>query len=149
MFEIVEKPITPMVGEFMKGIWSQLRVLIVDDSQALRERLAGMLDKVSGLSVVGLADSVSDARRSIEELRPDLVILDLQLGDGNGIDILRETKQTHPSIRFIIFTNQSELQYRRRCENLGADYFLCKSTEAKSLVAISEILVANAEDYKI
>jgi len=122
----------------------QMRVLIVDDSQVLRERLAGMLGRISGLSVVGLSQSFSEARQSIRELRPDLVILDLQLGDGSGIDILRETKLKDPSIRFIVFTNQSELQYRLRCEDLGADYFLCKSTEVKSLVAISERLVANA-----
>lgn len=144
MFEQIEKPITPLVRNFMKGLWPQMRVLIVDDSQVLRERLAGMLDKVNGLSVVGLSQSCSEARQSIRELRPDLVILDLQLGDGSGIEILRETKLKDPSIQFIVFTNQSELQYRLRCEDLGADYFLCKSTEVKSLVAISERLVANA-----
>jgi len=144
MFGHVEKSTTPLVGNLMKRIWPQLRVLIVDDSQVLRERLAGMLSRVNGLSVVGLSKNVNDARQSIQELQPDLVILDLQLGDGNGIDILRETKLTNPLIRFVVFTNQSELQYRRCCEDLGADFYLCKSTDAKSLVAISETLVANA-----
>ena len=119
-------------------------VLIVDDSQVLGQRLAEMLRQVVGLNIVGLSKGVTEARDSIRELQPDLVILDLQLGDGNGIDILRETKQLNSSITFIVFTNQSEPQYRRRCIALGADYFFCKSTETKFLIATSQILVASA-----
>ena len=102
-----------------------------------------MLTAVSGLNIVGQAHSVAEARWAIHALKPNLVVLDLQLGDGNGIEILRETKERDPSIRFVVFTNQSELQYRQRCADLGADYFLCKSTGARSLIALSEGLVPN------
>ena len=118
-----------------------LNVLIVDDSPGLRQRLAEMLKAVVGLNIVGQAHSVAEARWAIQELKPNLVVLDLQLGDGNGIEILRETKEKDPSIMFVVFTNQSEIQYRQRCANLGADYFLCKSTGARSLIALSESLV--------
>jgi len=127
-----------------KGAIRPLDVLIVDDSQVLGLRLAEMLRQVVGLNIVGLSKGVTEARDSIRELQPDLVILDLQLGDGSGIDILRETKQRDSSITFIVFTNQSEPQYRRRCIELGADYFFCKSTETKSLIATSRILIASA-----
>jgi DNA-binding NarL/FixJ family response regulator len=120
-----------------------LNVLIVEDSRALQKRLTEMLSKVSGLNLVGQAKCVAEARQVIEKLHPDLVILDLQLADGNGIEVLCETKTNYPLIRFVVFTNQSELQYRQRCLDLGADYFLCKSTGAKSLLAISEVLVAD------
>ena len=126
----------------MRNPFCDLNVLIVDDSPGLRERLAEMLRTVVGLNIVGQAHSVAEARRAIRELQPNLVVLDLQLGDGNGIEILRETKQEDPSIRFVVFTNQSELQYRQRCADLGADYFLCKSTGARSLIALSEDLVS-------
>jgi DNA-binding NarL/FixJ family response regulator len=95
------------------------------------------------LNIVGQARSVVEAKRAIRDLQPDLVVLDLQLSDGNGIEILRETKRTNPSIRFVIFTNQCDYQYRQRCSDLGADYFLCKSRDAKSLLAISGNLAAN------
>lgn len=101
-----------------------------------------MLKGIAGINIVGQVGSVVEARLAIKELQPDLVVLDLQLGDGNGIEILRETKESNPSIRFVVFTNQSELQYRQRCADLGADYFLCKSTGAKSLVALSGNLAA-------
>jgi DNA-binding NarL/FixJ family response regulator len=119
-----------------------LRVLVVDDSPVLREKLIEMLSQVTGLEVVGQAEGVVDAHRAIQELSPGLVVLDLQLRDGSGLEVLRETKRVYPNIKLIVFTNQPELQYRQRCADLGADYFLCKSTDAKALVAIGEILVA-------
>jgi two-component system OmpR family response regulator len=135
-------PITHIGDEINRSKWNNLNVLIVDDSPGLRLRLAEMLKPVAGLTVVGQAHSVADASRAIQELSPNLVVLDLQLGDGNGIEVLRATKQVNPSIRFVIFTNQSDLQYRQRCAELGADYFLCKSTEAKSLLTLIKGLVS-------
>ena len=138
-----QQPITKDGASVKEEGWFYLNVLIVEDSKVLQERMAEMLRGVPGLNLVGQARSVVDARRMIQELQPDIVILDLQLPDGNGIDILRETKRDFPLIRFVIFTNQCEPQYRQRCLELGADYFLCKSTEAKSLLAISKVLAAD------
>ena len=121
---------------------NRLKVLIVDDSISLRKRLSEMLSRVAGLDIIGEAGSVAQAHDAIRELRPDVVILDLQMGDGNGIEVLRETKRLYPSIRQVIFTNHPELQYRQRCLDLGADYFFCKSTDARSLIAVSETMVA-------
>ena len=121
-----------------------LKVLVVDDSPALRERLIEMLSQVTGLKVVGEAESVADAQRAIEELKPGLVVLDLQLRDGSGLEVLREAKRVQPNIKLVVFTNQPELQYRQRCADLGADYFLCKSTDAKALLAIGEVLVSES-----
>jgi DNA-binding NarL/FixJ family response regulator len=135
-------PITQAEEKLIEN-WDCLNVLIVDDSRVLQERLAGMLSGVSGLNIIGQAQSFAEARRIIRELQPDVVVLDIQLGDGNGIDLLRETKKKYPAIRFIVFTNQCELQYRQRCNDLGADFFLCKSTDAKSLVATSTNLAAD------
>ncbi|PYS72390.1 MAG: DNA-binding response regulator [Acidobacteria bacterium] len=135
-------PITHIGDEISRSKWNNLKVLIVDDSPGLRLRLADMLKTVAGLTVVGLAHGVADAYRAIHELSPNLVVLDLQLSDGNGIEVLQATKRVNPSIRFVIFTNQSDSQYRQRCAELGADYFLCKSTEAKSLLMLIEGLVS-------
>ena len=134
-------PITHIGDEINRSKWNSLKVLIVDDSPGLRLRLAEMLKTVAGLTVVGQAESVAEANQAIRDLNPNLVVLDLQLGDGNGIEVLQATKKVNPSIRFVIFTNQSESQYRQRCAELGADYFLCKSTEAKSLLTLIEGLV--------
>jgi DNA-binding NarL/FixJ family response regulator len=136
-------PITQAEEKLIQN-WDCLNVLIVDDSLVLQERLAEMLRGVCGLNIIGQAYSLAEARRVIRELQPDVVVLDVQLGDGNGIDLLRETKKKYPAIRFIVFTNQCELQYRQRCTDLGAEFFLCKSTDARSLVATSTNLASDA-----
>ena len=132
--------ISQMAESLIEGVCNRLKVLIVDDSPTLQDRLAEMLRSVSGLNLIGQAHSVAEARRTITTFQPDVVVLDLQLGDGNGIEVLRETKRNYPSIRFIVFTNQCELQYRQRCAELGADYFLCKSRDARSLIATTKDL---------
>ena len=117
-----------------------LRLLIVDDARPLRERLIDMLSHISGLDLAGQAASVAEALSAIRELQPDLAILDLQLPDGNGIQVLREAKRFLPDMKVIVFTNHPEAQYRQRCDELGADFFLNKFTDSNLLVKIAEKL---------
>lgn len=95
-----------------------------------------MLSQVGDLKITGQVASVAAALVAIPELRPELLVLDLQLSDGNGIQVLREAKRHDPNMKVIVFTNQPEAQYRRRCAQLGADYFLCKSTDSNLLIEI-------------
>lgn len=122
-----------------------LKVLLVDDSTDLRERLVEMLSQVQGLDVMGQVNSVADARSALRDLNPDLVILDLQMRDGSGIDVLRELRSTHPQTKVIVFTNHPEEQYRRRCADLGVTQFLSKSTDSRLLIEIAAQLVLNCE----
>jgi|SRR5215204_5088096 len=135
-------PITHIGDEISRTKLKNINALIVEDCPSIQLRLAEMLKTVAGLTVVGQVDSVAGASRAIRELSPHVVVLDLQLTDGNGIEILRATKAVNPSIKFVIFTNQSDPQYRQRCAELGADYFLCKSTDARSLLILVEDLVS-------
>ena len=107
----------------------KIKVLIADDSRIIREHLVLMLDEVSGIEIVGQAETVAEAIREIGRLQPDAVILDIRMPDGNGIDVLRAIKQHKPSPLFIILTNFSYPAYRRKCFQAGADYFLDKSAE--------------------
>lgn len=132
-----------MAGGLRKfSLWkvNRLKVVIADDSNTLRERLIEMLSRVNGVEIVGEADGVRAARQAIRDFQPDLVILDIQMPDGSGLEVLRRTKQAYPNTKVIIFTNQPEVQYQRRCSELGADYFLCKSTDLNLLIEISEKL---------
>jgi len=112
------------------------KILIADDSAALQERLAEMLAPIAGLKLVAQTMGVNESLNAIRQLRPDFVILDLNLADGNGLTVLRETKRVHPQTRLAIFTNVAELQYQQRCLDLGADYFLSKSKDSARLVEI-------------
>ena len=117
-----------------------MRLLIADDSAALRERLVEMFSQIDGIEIVGQARDVRQAFDSVRSLRPDAVILDIQMPGGSGIDVLREIKQNHASMIAIVLTNHPYPQYQQKCSELGADYFLCKSTDAKLLVEIGEQL---------
>ena len=104
-------------------------IYIVDDSAAIRARLGEMLSRLEGVRVVGQAAEGPRAATEILALRPDSVLLDLKLGVGSGMQVLRTVHPQAPAIAFVVLTNHSEPQYRRACERAGAAYFLDKSTE--------------------
>ena len=115
-------------------------VLIVDDSLALRERVVEMLTPVEGLQIVAQAQNASDAISSFQSLHPELVILDIQMPGGNGIEVLRRIKLEDPNTKVVILTNHSDPQYRKRCFELKADYFLSKASDSNRLIEISQNL---------
>ena len=111
-----------------------MRLLIADDSAALRERLLEMLSRLNGVDVVGQARDVAEALAAIRTLRPDAVILDIRMPGGSGLDVLRELKRTRPSTVAIMLTHHAE--YRQKCAELGADYFLPKVSASKDLMDV-------------
>ncbi|HEY0845479.1 MAG TPA: response regulator transcription factor [Noviherbaspirillum sp.] len=110
-----------------------MKVFLVEDSAAIRDHVRATVSEVAGAEVVAEAETESAAIEGICRTRPDAVILDLTLPRGSGIEVLRCTKQLLPDVRFIILTNKADLQYRKKCMALGADYFLDKSREFGSL----------------
>ena len=106
-----------------------MKVFIVDDSAVLRERVVEMLSDVSGIEIIGHAQNVSDALSAIKELNPDVVILDIRIPGGSGLDVLQDIKKEKEAPMVIMLTNYPYPQYRKKCLGLGADYFFDKSTE--------------------
>jgi DNA-binding NarL/FixJ family response regulator len=111
-------------------------VYIVDDSAAIRARLTDMLCRLDGVRVVGEASDAPQAVADILALRPDSVLLDLNLGGTNGMQVLRAVHPQAPDIAFVVLTNHSEPQYRRACERAGAAYFLDKSTDLDRVATV-------------
>ena len=106
-----------------------MKIFIVDDSMIVRERLISMLSDLDGASVIGSAQETGQAMGAIKELKPDVLILDLNLPGGGGIKVLEYTKQEMPETRIIILTNYDYPQYRKKCLEAGADVFMDKLTE--------------------
>lgn len=105
------------------------QIYIVDDSPAIRSRLNEMLGRLGDVRVVGEAGAAPQAVSDILSLRPDSVLLDLNLGGSSGMQVLNAIRHQAPEIVFVVLTNHAEPQYRRACERAGAAYFLDKSTE--------------------
>jgi DNA-binding NarL/FixJ family response regulator len=106
-----------------------MKVLVVDDSALLRERLASMISELPGVTSISQAQDSSQALSTVQKLNPDVVILDIRLSEGNGIEILQHIKRKNTAPVTIMFTNFPYPQYRKKCEEIGADFFFDKSTE--------------------
>jgi DNA-binding NarL/FixJ family response regulator len=103
-------------------------VFIVDDSVSIRSRLAQLVTSAR-VTVVGEAGSANDAVAGILRVRPDSVLLDLNLMGSTGLDVMRRVRPQAPEIVFVVLTNHPEPQYRAACLNAGASYFLDKSCD--------------------
>jgi DNA-binding NarL/FixJ family response regulator len=110
-----------------------VKVFLADDSAMIRERVAAMLSS-SAMSVVGQAETPQASIDGILAARPDVVVLDIQLEGGSGLEVLRAVRRAEPQIAFIVFSNNSGAAYRKRYLGEGAERFLDKSTEFDQLV---------------
>ncbi|MCB0173977.1 MAG: response regulator transcription factor, partial [Anaerolineae bacterium] len=89
---------------------------------------------------VGQAETVAEAVTAIQKLHPDVVILDIRMPGGSGIDVLKRVKQGEVTPMVIILTNYPYPGYRQKCLQAGADFFLDKSTEFDQIPKLFEQL---------
>jgi DNA-binding NarL/FixJ family response regulator len=106
-----------------------VKVCIVEDSEVVRDSLAAMLGETRGIEVVGAASGADEAVALVRELHPDAVILDLQLRQGNGFDVLKTIRQNGAAPLVLVLTNHASAQHRQSCLEAGADYFFDKAIE--------------------
>lgn len=118
-----------------------MMIFIADDSDTLRERLTTMLLEIEGAKVVGQARNATEAVEGIRSLNPDVVILDIQMPGGSGIDVLKTIKRYARPPVVMMLTNHASAVYREKCMEWGADFFLDKSREIERLTAICESLI--------
>jgi len=122
-----------------------LRVFLVEDSAVLRERLAESLGALPGVQVIGSSDTEQAAIDELRGLQCDAVVLDLQLKQGNGFNVLKAIRQAETSAHrtvVIVLTNYAFSLYRHRCLQAGADFFLDKARDYERL---PQVLYAVAE----
>jgi two-component system response regulator DevR len=130
-------------GNGSNFIHKAARIFLVEDSAIIRERLVRLLEGLDGVEVVGHAESAADAIVGIVAVAPNIVVLDIKLKTGSGIDVLRHIKDRLPQIFVIMLTNYATEEYRRRCFEAGARYFLDKTNEFQKLQGILDQLRHN------
>ncbi|MDQ2961852.1 MAG: response regulator [Pseudomonadota bacterium] len=110
---------------------SPVRVFIVEDSPLIRKRIIDNLQALGGFDVVGFAEAESAAVAAIIDTKPDVVITDIRLKEGNGIEVVRQVRQKALASRpkIYVLSNYANAEYRRQCELVGADDFFDKSGE--------------------
>jgi DNA-binding NarL/FixJ family response regulator len=117
---------------------SNVNVYLADDSQAIRARVAAMLGARS-MNIVGEAETPQACIDGILATQPDVVVLDVQLEGGQGLEVLRAVHPLAPRIAFVVFSNNSGPAYRKRYLAAGAVGFLDKTAEFDQLAqAVSQ-----------
>jgi DNA-binding NarL/FixJ family response regulator len=106
-----------------------MEIFLVEDSSLVRSRLAETLGAIPGARIVGEADRAEAAISGILAARPDLVLLDINLAEGSGFDVLRAVHAKEPHIEFYMLSNFAAFPYRDLAERLGAREFFDKSKE--------------------
>ena len=110
-----------------------LRVILVDDENLIRSALATMLSLESGLEVRGEAATVADGARLAEAEQPDVAVLDLQLPDGDGLELAARITELSPATRCLVLTSHARPGYLKRALAQGVLGFLPKTTSADQL----------------
>ncbi|WP_127121108.1 response regulator [Chryseotalea sanaruensis] len=117
-----------------------LKVVTVDDSPIIAERLQTILAQIDHINFVGNANNITSALSLIDHAQPQVVILDINLEadlpDLNGINLLIMLRKKYLNMKIIMLTNITHLQYRNTCLANGADYFLDKSNEFEKITEI-------------
>ncbi len=110
-----------------------VRVALVDDHEIVRRGLRELLE-ASGIDVVGEAGGAAEALRRMPALRPDVVLLDMQLGDGTGVEVCREIRATLPDTRVLVLTSYDDDEAVFASILAGASGYLLKQIRGIELV---------------
>ncbi|HEU0072504.1 MAG TPA: response regulator transcription factor [Dehalococcoidia bacterium] len=117
---------------------SPIRVLLVDDHEVVREGLKALLNRREGMTVVGEAGTVAQSVEVAVKVRPDVVVMDLRLPDGSGIEACREIRSELPGTKVIMLTSYADQEAVMSSILGGASAYLLKQTRGSQLAEAIE-----------
>jgi two-component system response regulator DevR len=110
------------------------RVMICDDHEVVREGLRGLIGRQTGMSVVGEASTVAEAIETAIRSKPDVVIMDVRLPDGSGVEACRAIRESNPDIKVIMLTSYADDEALFASIIAGASGYLLKQTRGQAVV---------------
>jgi DNA-binding NarL/FixJ family response regulator len=123
-----------------------IRVVVVDDHTLMRQGLVGLLDDESDIEVIGQAGDISTGRAAIEAMSPDIILMDLGLPDGSGLDLTDELTNTDPELRILVVTMHERDDYLFQALRAGASGYVLKGADVQELLTAVRT-VARGETY--
>jgi DNA-binding NarL/FixJ family response regulator len=117
------------------------RILIVDDHPLFREGMQQMIDRNASLKVCGEASSPAAAMKAVADLAPDLVLVDISLEGGDGIDLIKNLKDKYENLPILVISMHNESLYAERALRAGALGYIMKNEAARTVkTAILKVL---------
>ena len=117
------------------------KIFLVDDHPLVREWLTNLINEQSDLTVCGEADSGPQALQAIEQIKPDVAIVDIALRDSSGIELIKDLKQICPNVSVLVLSMHEESHYAERALRAGArGYIMKRETTKKVIAAIRQVL---------
>ncbi|ATG54622.1 DNA-binding response regulator [Brachybacterium ginsengisoli] len=111
-----------------------IRVMLVDDHEVVRRGIVTVIDSSDALKVIGEASSVTEASRRLPAIRPDVLVVDLQLPDGTGLDVMRTAREIDPAQRMLVLTSFDDDAALRESRAAGAAGLMLKSARSQEIV---------------
>jgi DNA-binding NarL/FixJ family response regulator len=125
----------------MPKISAKRRVFLVEDHPITREGFAQLLNYQDDLVVCGQAGTVAAALRDIPDAQPDLIIMDVSLPDGHGIELVKDLQTRYPHLRILMLSMHDESLYAERALQAGArGYVMKQEATATVMTAIRQVL---------
>lgn len=150
--ESLDHPVAP---DAASAAAKKRAVLLVDDHPVVRHGLAQFINRERDLFVCGQAGDAHEALRAIEELHPDVVIVDLALKDRPGIDLIKDLEVRHPGLPVLVLSMHDESLWAERCIRAGARGYIMKEEGTDVVVAAlrqvlrGEIWVSSAVNARL
>jgi len=119
-----------------------VRAFLVDDHEVVRRGVAEVLEDDPGMTVAGEAGSCAEALARVPAVRPDVVVLDMRLPDGNGAELCRALRARVPDLRCLVLTSYSEQDALQAAREAGARGFLLKQVRGPALVSAVRTVAA-------
>ena len=122
-----------------------LKTLIVEDNRLSRDALRGLFSRHFSSMIVEVASDRREAIQKVDSFQPDLILMDIRLPDGSGLELTEKIKLAHSNVKILILTGHHYPEYKDMAARCGADGFLVKGGSSKEILTMVESFFPKGE----
>jgi two-component system, NarL family, response regulator DevR len=127
---------------------SSVRVFLVDDHEVVRRGVAEVLEEDPGITVTGEAGTVAEALARVPAVRPDVVLVDMRLPDGDGVELCRQLRARVPGCRSLVLTSYADEEAQAAAYRAGAGGYVLKQVRGPALVSAVRTIAAGGSLFE-